>query len=204
MTDEKTPRPVRPIADVRLDGGRLCLDFVNTIHDRNALDVEDYIARPERFLEWCVRAGATLAGERVVVPADARRRAAWMRKASRLRHELHALLAARVDRVRPPAAAVRCLDDWLHLAWQSRSLGDDGQLRWRADARDELLPLKRIALDALDLLSGPAARQIRRCANVSSCGWLFVDTSKNQRRRWCAMQTCGTLMKMKRYRRGRR
>src|SRR6185312_16440136 len=50
--------PPRPIADVRLDGGCLCLDFVNTIHDRYALEIEDYLQQPQRFLEWCVRAGA--------------------------------------------------------------------------------------------------------------------------------------------------
>jgi len=43
-----------------------------------------------------------------------------------------------------------------------------------------------------------------RCANTSSCGWLFLDTSRNQRRRWCAMETCGTAVKMKRYRRSHR
>jgi predicted RNA-binding Zn ribbon-like protein len=62
-------------------------------------------------------------------------------------------------------------------------------------------PVKRIALDALDSISDPSVSQLRRCANTSSCGWLFLDTSKNQRRRWCAMETCGTAAKMKRYRR---
>jgi len=59
-----------------------------------------------------------------------------------------------------------------------------------------------IALDALDLLGGPSASRLRRCANTASCGWLFLDTSKNQRRRWCAMETCGTADKMQRYRQG--
>ena len=70
----------------------------------------------------------------------------------------------------------------------------------QSDARDAQLPLKRIALDALDLLGDPSASRLRRCANTTSCGWLFLDTSKNQRRRWCAMETCGTLDKMQRYR----
>ena len=52
-----SPHP-RPISDIRLDGGRLCVDFVNTIHDRFAADVEDYIATPARYLEWAKRTGA--------------------------------------------------------------------------------------------------------------------------------------------------
>ncbi|MBW8732826.1 MAG: ABATE domain-containing protein [Asticcacaulis sp.] len=58
----------RPVAAIRLDGGRLCLDFVNTIHDRFAVVAEDYLATPERYAEWTRRAGAVEAGEDVELP----------------------------------------------------------------------------------------------------------------------------------------
>jgi predicted RNA-binding Zn ribbon-like protein len=185
-----------------LDGGRLCLDFVNTLHDRYAVEVEDYLQQPQRLLEWCLRAGALHPDDRVRVPRAAHTRAALMREVVTLRHHLHALFAARIDDRRPPREAVRGLDGWLHRAWASQSLGADGRLHWRAQAHDGRLPLKRIALDALDLLGDPFASRLRRCANTASCGWLFLDTSRNQRRRWCAMDTCGTLDKMRRYRQG--
>ena len=129
------------------------------------------------------------------------KREALMREVVTLRDQLHALFAATVDDVPPPRNAIRGLDEWLHRAWDSQTLGADGKLHWRTDARDARLPLKRIALDALDLISDPSVSQLRRCANTRSCGWLFLDTSKNQRRRWCAMETCGTEFKMGRYRR---
>jgi len=187
---------------VRFDGGRACLDFVNTIHDRYAVEVEDYLQQPQRFIEWCVRAGVLRPEDGVRAPRAAHRRAALMREVVTLRDHLHALFAARIDDLPPPPDAVRGLDSWLHRAWASRSLGADGLLRWRADARDWRLPLKRVALDALDLLGDPSGSRLRRCANTTSCGWLFLDTSKNQRRRWCAMETCGIADKMRRYRRG--
>ncbi|MFK2878658.1 CGNR zinc finger domain-containing protein [Rhodanobacter hydrolyticus] len=190
----------RPVAAIRLDGGRLCLDFVNTIHDRHAVQIEDYLQEPRRFIEWCARSGALHVDEGIPVPRAARERTALMREVATLRDHLHALFAARIDGLRLPASAVRGLDHWLHLAWAGQSLGADARLHWRADARDARLPLKRIALDALDLLGDPAASRLRRCANTASCGWLFLDTSKNQRRRWCAMETCGTADKMRRYR----
>ena len=201
MFPAKCQRLSRPVAAIRLDGGRLCLDFVNTIHDRYAADAEDYICRPERFIEWCVLAGAVRSGEHIAAPEGAGQRAALMRKVRTLRHHVDALLTSRTDGVPPPADAVRCLDQWLHRAWASQTLEVDGQMHWRDEAINALLPLKRIALDALDLISGPSVSRLRRCANTSSCGWLFLDTSKNQRRRWCAMETCGTAAKMKRYRR---
>jgi predicted RNA-binding Zn ribbon-like protein len=193
--------PPRPVAAIRLDGGRLCLDFVNSIHDRYAEEVEDYLQCPQRFIEWCIRTGALHPDEGIRAPRDEPRRVALMRDVGLLRNHLHALFAVRIDGLPLPLGAVRSLDRWLHRAWASQSLGADGCLHWRADARDAVLPLKRIALDALDLLGDPSVSRLRRCANTTSCGWLFLDTSKNQRRRWCAMETCGTADKMRRYRR---
>jgi predicted RNA-binding Zn ribbon-like protein len=181
----------------------LCLDFVNTIHDRYAPAAEDYVFQPERFIEWCLRAGAVHPGEGIVAPESLGQRAALMRKVRTLRHHLHAFLASRLEGSPPPTEAVKHLDRWLHLAWAGQSLGSDGQMHWRDGAYDASLPLKRIALDALDLFSSPAVSRLRRCENTSSCGWLFLDVSKNQRRRWCAMETCGAAVKMKRYRRTR-
>ena len=202
MPPENRHLPPRPIAAIRLDGGRLCLDFVNTIHDRYAVEVEDYLQQPQRFIEWCVRAGALRPDDGVRAPRAAHKRAALMREVMTLRQHLHALFAARIDDLPPPPDAVRALDGWLHRAWASQSFGADGRLHWRAAARDARLPLKRIALDGLDVLGDPSASRLRRCANTTSCGWLFLDTSKNQRRRWCAMETCGTIDKMQRYRQG--
>jgi predicted RNA-binding Zn ribbon-like protein len=194
--------PSRPITAIRRDGGRPCLDFVNTIHDRYAVESEDYLRQPQRFIEWCARAGVLLPDEGVRAPRAAHKRAALMREVVTLRHHLHALFAARIDNLPPPPDAVRGLDTWVHQAWVSQSLGADGQLHWRADAYDTRLPLKRVALDALELLGEPSPSRLRRCANTTCCGWLFLDTSKNQRRRWCAMETCGIADKMRRYRQG--
>jgi predicted RNA-binding Zn ribbon-like protein len=191
----------RPITAIRLDGGRPCLDFVNTIHDRYAVEVEDYVQQPRRFIEWCARAGVLRPDDGVRAPLAAHKRAALMREVVTLRHHLHALFAARIDNLPPPPDAVRGLDSWLHQAWTSQSLGADGHLHWRANAYDARLPLKRVALDALELLGEQSSQRLRRCANTSTCGWLYLDTSKNQRRRWCAMETCGIANKMRRYRR---
>ncbi|MCX7514664.1 CGNR zinc finger domain-containing protein [Frateuria hangzhouensis] len=201
MSPTHPPSTPRSVAAARLDGGRLCLDFVNTIHDRYAVDVEDYVQDAQRFIAWSERAGALGPGDGVHAPRAVHARAALMREVVALRECLHALFAARIDGLSPPAEAVRGLDRWLHEAWASQALGADGQMHWRADARDARLPLKRIALDALDLLGGPNVSRLRRCANTTSCGWLFLDTTKNGRRRWCAMETCGTAEKMQRYRR---
>ncbi|MGH8826162.1 MAG: CGNR zinc finger domain-containing protein [Jiangellaceae bacterium] len=45
------------------------------------------------------------------------------------------------------------------------------------------------------LTTGPLDR-IGRCPG---CGCLFLDTSRNGRRRWCSMSTCGSRTKSARY-----
>jgi predicted RNA-binding Zn ribbon-like protein len=40
---------------------------------------------------------------------------------------------------------------------------------------------------------------VRQCGG-ESCGWLFLDTSRNRSRQWCDMRDCGNLAKVRRFR----
>src|SRR6476659_5111530 len=114
MSPTHPPSTPRPVAAVRLDGGRLCVDSVNTIHDRYAGDVEDYVQDPQRFIAWSERTGALRPDDGVRAPRTAHKRGALMGEMAALRVHLHALFAARIDGMVPPASAVRGLDRWLH------------------------------------------------------------------------------------------
>ncbi len=59
--------------------------------------------------------------------------------------------------------------------------------------------LSTLARDAIDLFGGSLAERIRICA-ADDCGLLFVDTSRPGRRRWCSMERCGNLAKVRNYR----
>jgi predicted RNA-binding Zn ribbon-like protein len=188
-----------PIDRIRLDGGRPCLDFVNTIHDRLAGRPVDYLATPPRYLEWCLRAQLLSAQEAGRISAAP----AVMTEVRIFREHLHVLLSARIDGMAVPASARRECDRWLHRAWASLSLDPasrDG-VSWPPASVDARLPLKRIALSALEVLRSGEPHRLKRCASTDSCGWLFYDDSKGGQRRWCAMEACGTLEKMRRYRR---
>ena len=41
------------------------------------------------------------------------------------------------------------------------------------------------------------AERVRGCGR---CGWLFLDSSRGGRRRWCSMSTCGNREKASRHR----
>jgi predicted RNA-binding Zn ribbon-like protein len=49
------------------------------------------------------------------------------------------------------------------------------------------------------LLTAPELQRVRACPGLGDCGWLFLDTSKSGRRRWCSMEGCGSRAKMRRY-----
>jgi predicted RNA-binding Zn ribbon-like protein len=59
--------------------------------------------------------------------------------------------------------------------------------------------LATLARDAVDLFGGRYAHRIRVCA-AEDCGLLFVDASRPGRRRWCSMERCGNLAKVRGHR----
>ena len=72
-------------------------------------------------------------------------------------------------------------------------------LEWRkeADAFDQMLaPVVR---SATTLLTSAERQLVRECAN-EQCHWLFVDTTKNHRRRWCRTTGCGNVMRVRKHR----
>lgn len=192
-----SPSP-RPIATIRLDGGRLCIDFANSIHDRFADPAEDYLATPERYAEWARRTGAIRDGELLDLPRSDAARARFMTEIRTLRQASFRLLGAKADGTTLPADALDIANRWLLRARKDQAIGRDGRLVLRGERGDARLPLKRIALDVVDTLAlaDGGKLKLKRCANQKSCGWLFADTSKNGRRRWCAMETCGVASKM--------
>jgi predicted RNA-binding Zn ribbon-like protein len=58
--------------------------------------------------------------------------------------------------------------------------------------------LAPIAWSAVELLRGGELDRVKTCGK-ESCGWLFVDRSRNRSRRWCDMSDCGNAEKARRF-----
>jgi predicted RNA-binding Zn ribbon-like protein len=58
--------------------------------------------------------------------------------------------------------------------------------------------LDPIIKSAADLLISSELKQVKQCAN-DACGWLFMDKSRNNSRRWCSMKDCGNQAKAHRH-----
>nr|QZD57827.1 CGNR zinc finger domain-containing protein [Glycomyces sp. TRM65418] len=68
------------------------------------------------------------------------------------------------------------------------------------DGEPDAIPAA-LSLSAVQALFTLPRGRIRACAR---CGWLFLDSSRGGRRRWCSMGTCGNREKASRHRRGKR
>ena len=68
-------------------------------------------------------------------------------------------------------------------------------LAWDAGSK----VLGPIVRSAIELLTSSDVRRVRVCSG-DGCGWLFLDSSRTHRRRWCNMAICGNRAKAKRNR----
>ncbi|HVG32062.1 MAG TPA: ABATE domain-containing protein [Pyrinomonadaceae bacterium] len=188
-------------------GGRLCLDFANTVHSFYAEEKEakrDELGSYADLVEWSREAG-------VITDAEARRllreakghpvkadRA--LERAKILREVIFKIFAATARERSPGRDDLQFLNCVLaeSLTHARVVAGADGFVwGWaEEDTLDQLLwPLAR---SAADLLTSDELSRTRECGGPA-CTWLFMDTSKNRSRRWCAMKGCGNRAKSRRH-----
>jgi predicted RNA-binding Zn ribbon-like protein len=221
------PRPPAPPASQTTEpfafvGERLWLDFVNsddTTRGRRRATATDALNTFEGFIGWLSQA-RLLDDERAVAMARRAQQqptgaSAALHEARRLRNVLRAL-AERGGASVARAGAGREGDDralQVAIAEINRVLGRSAGTR-RVEPRDDgkfvrnfvtvgdvfaglLTPVIESAADSL--VNGELAR-VHRCADPR-CGRVFYDSSRNGKRRWCDMTTCGNRAKAARHRR---
>jgi predicted RNA-binding Zn ribbon-like protein len=189
-------------------GNLLCVDFVNTESVSQGKRV-DRIPGVDDLLRWA-RAAELIddAGLRHV-PAGwraGRDAARLLEDAKALRAVLRAALEALAGG-RPPSPAL--LPAINHaLAAGASTLRLERRAGAYTTVRDVLDPspaalLAPIAESAAWLLEHGDRALVRRCENPACIRW-FYDTTKNRRRRWCAMDACGSRAKAAAYYRRRK
>jgi len=187
-----------------LVGGRLCLDFCNTTRDRTG-DPEERLLDYNELAGWGWRAGILNAEEAARLRRTARRNpteaVVVLERALVLREALHAIFLAGHAGRRPRPNHLETLNGELGRALaRSQVVAAEGAFTWvwaeGGRALDSML--WPIARSAADLLTSGELEAVRQCSG-RSCGWLFLDTSRNRTRRWCDMRICGNRAKARRH-----
>lgn len=192
------------IHDFDLSGGSLCLDFTNTVEDRPRADSE-HLGEYRDLLGWARQTGILSARQSAALERQAEREpsraAAAFKRSLALRETLYRIFARIARSESPRRGDLERLNSALRKALPHLEIDevDDG-FGWRwtgaADAWDR--PLWPVVRSAADLLTSDDSTAIRECA-AEGCSWLFVDRSRNRRRRWCDMTTCGNRAKARRH-----
>jgi len=197
---------------MKLVGGDPALDFVNTVGGRvrdgprtrvradKLASYGDLVAfgLHRGVLEAAVaRALVRRAGRRPQAAREALRRAIAFREAL-----YRTLLAAALEE--PPARAdLDLVNAEVRASRERETLATNGsalQWEWRSPAESLEAPLWPVARAAAALLTSDERRRVRPC-DGEGCGWLFLDRSRGRRRRWCSMEDCGNVDKVRRFRR---
>lgn len=183
----------------------MCLDFLNTLDDRFSSEPKELLASYIDFARFGEDTGILDPAqvdrlfERSQRSPEAAQQA--LSAAIELREAMYAVFWARVQKKPVLQAALATFNQFVQAAAQrSRLVQVNGSFEWRFDAvpDDFETPLWPIARSAADLLASDQLAFVRACAS-KTCLWLFLDTSKNHRRRWCDMTKCGNRAKFQRF-----
>lgn len=188
-----------------LSGGRVCLDFANTLSKRLASHPRELLSGYGDLVAWGRQAGVVTEREAGALIREAKRRpaeaAAVLERAVHLREAIYRIFSA-VAAERPAEG-----DD---LATLNAALAEAlpllglvpkaNQFAWEWTTNGQRLDrmLWPVARSAADLLTSAELAKVRECG-AESCAWLFMDRSRNRSRRWCDMKGCGNRAKARRH-----
>lgn len=198
-------------AEMNLIGGRLCLDFANTVGGResgaaSAQVVSDKLNDYSDLVAWSRHAGILAEDEARALLREGERRgadaAAALERAVALREAIYRICKATLSGERLKTADLETLNAELLEARSHERLvcaADSFTWEW-VDAKKALdRMLWPIARSAAEILTTGDLSRLRECGGAG-CGWLFEDVSRNRSRQWCVMQDCGNRAKVQRFR----
>ncbi len=186
-----------------LVGGLPCLDFANTAGGHAKIREVERIPTHQDAINWALFAEILSTGEaRSIAQAAKAKPGAAARQVEAMhafREALQRTVAA-ISGGQPIAARdfakVRAvITEAVGVAEIAQK---DEAFLWTADAATPGLGtvLNRVALSAHDMLTREKPSQLRVCER---CTWVFIDRTKNQRRRFCRQDACGAKARSERF-----
>jgi predicted RNA-binding Zn ribbon-like protein len=198
------------MSEPKFVGGSLCLDFVNTVGGRvdtrrDGTVIRDKLPGYRDLVRWGLLAGLAsppmARSLELRAGSDAPEADAVLQRAIALREALYGTLKAVMEGRRPNVVDVELFRGELSISRSHSRLSNSSKAfvwEWYPpDALDCIL--WPVAQSAADLLTSGDLPKLHQCEGPE-CGWLFLDTSRNGRRRWCVMQDCGNRAKVRRFR----
>lgn len=202
---DEVPAYFSELGRLRMLGGDAALDFANTRHWRDGREI-DFLTGYKALIDWAVVARLLSRPEHdrlreaeAIMPLQA---ADVFSATIRLRDVWKIYLGEATRTELPGADLDQPLEAVRRLVTAALGPGELAIAGLPADTlagADMALPLARLALAIGAFLALPHAGTLRMC-EADPCGGVFLDTSRSQKRRWCAMDSCGNRVKAQRHR----
>lgn len=195
---------IRNIDTLTIDSSVLCCNFVNTVSAWRGINLNEYFKNYGDVIAWCRKLGVydgpyidLLQEEAVLYPVKAEKALSKIKEIRQLLYDLiSAIAAADKDRYKILLDKVSPLTSDA-LAHTYITYQDDiFKTGFRKSPADLESPVWPVLKSLHDLLIQSDQHRIKECPK---CGWVFLDETKNGRRRWCNPIGCGTQDKMLRY-----
>jgi predicted RNA-binding Zn ribbon-like protein len=173
-------------------GGRICLDFANTVDWRTSDAPQELLPDYATLLAWSrarhTLATAALARLQARADRDGAAAAAVVQQARALRAQIWKLAEGLRQHQQVQLAA---LNGWLAgLPAQPRLISDAQRLVHDLPGESLDEPLRPVIWSLTALLTCDDAMRVG-CCQAQGCGWFFVDESPNHTRMWCSSEVCG-------------
>jgi predicted RNA-binding Zn ribbon-like protein len=186
---------------------RLCLEFANTANRPDSDQPVEELNSYADLAAWARRVGLLSEAEVQIQLEKAARRpadaAVILERAVELREAIYQIFSAVAGGRPVKTADISLLNRWLRQAQKRlQVVATDGGFTWHWGGQGTSLGqmLGPVVQSAAELLVSADLTRVKECADDRGCGWLFVDTSRNQSRRWCSMESCGNRAKVRRHR----
>ena len=180
----------------------LCLEFANTLVVQHR-KLTDLIKTSEELMQWLLEKSLLSAADLPELNhkwSNAERNQ-LVQSAQNFRDNLRRIAERIIARMEIPASGMESINDLLaqqseYISIEKTRSGFEIRKHRELDRPGQLLV--PIALSAAALLCEANLALVKKCSNPE-CTLFFFDSTKNHRRRWCSMQTCGNRMKVDAY-----
>lgn len=182
----------------------MCLDFVNTLDDRFSSEPKELLKSYidlARFAEDSGILSEQQANHLLEKSMQSREMSEEaLTAAIELREAMHAVFWALIRKKPVPAGALFVVNTYAQEAARHMNVVASAKgFEWRFEEAENFnAAWWPIARSAVELLASDQLQFVRACAS-KTCEWLFLDESKNHRRRWCDMTKCGNRAKVKNF-----
>jgi len=191
--------------NLTLLGGKCCLDFINTLDWRGKDRPVEYLNDYSDVVRWA-------AYVHILTPKQAKK---WINQADKhktlakkafvssieLRELLYRIFISVEEGITIEKQLLNNLNRYLQKVSEGlalESLQQDFQLVADVNPANLTSLLNPLVWEAVTLLISPDRFRIKSCGD-KTCGWMFLDTSKNKSRQWCDMKSCGNRAKARKF-----